>query len=298
MKKLLILLLLVSSVFTASAQEFLCQVSVSSSQVQSTDRSVYEDLQKTLYEFINNKKWTSYNFKAEEKIECNLMIIINNRSGDKFSGTMSVQCRRPVYHTSYYSTLLNYIDKDIEFEYLEGKNIEFIENTHSDNLSALVAYYLNIFLGLDFDTFSQNGGTPFYQKAQSIVSAAQNAPEKGWKSYESMKNRYWLVENLTNSSYSGIREGMYKYHREGLDNMTENMEIGRAAIMESLESFRKAFREKPGLYLMQLVMDAKSDEMVNIFSQASPMDKTRAMNLLKEIDAANGNKYQKIVESK
>jgi hypothetical protein len=153
-------------------------------------------------------------------------------------------------------------------------------------------------MGLDFDTYSLYGGTPFYQKAEAVVNAAQNAPEKGWKSFESMKNRYWLVENLTNSSYSAVREGLYKYHRQGLDIMTENMDLGRAGVMESLELFRKAYREKPGLFVMQLVCDAKVDEFVNIFSQASPMDKTRAMNLFKEIDPANGNKYQKIVDSK
>jgi hypothetical protein len=226
------------------------------------------------------------------------MINITDRSGDKFKGTMSVQFRRPVYRTSYYSTVFNYVDKDIEFDYLEGQTLEFAENTHSSNLSSLAAYYLYIFLGLDFDTFSRFGGTPYYQKAEAVVSAAQSAPERGWKSYESMKNRYWLVENLTNSSYGAIREGLYKYHREGLDNMTENMELGRAAIMESLELFKKAYREKPGLFLMQIVMDAKSDELVNVFSEASPMDKVRAMNALTEIDPANGNKYQKITGTK
>jgi len=298
MRNIIITLLFLLSVITASAQEFICQVNVSSQQVQTTDKSVYEVLQKALYEFVNQKKWSSYTFKAEEKIECNIMINVADRSGDRYKGTMSVQFRRPVYHTSYYSTILNYVDKDIEFEYLEGQALDFADNTHTSNITSLVAYYLYIFLGLDFDTYSLYGGTPFYQKAEAVVSAAQSAPEKGWKSYESMKNRYWLVENLTNSSYSAIREGLYKYHRQGLDIMTENMDLGRAGVMESLELFRKAYREKPGLYLMQLMTDAKVDEFVNVFSQASPMDKTRAVNLLKEIDPANGNKYQKIIETK
>ena len=138
----------------------------------------------------------------------------------------------------------------------------------------------------------------FFLKAQSIVNAAQNAKETGWKAYESSKNRYWLVENLLNSSCAGIRQAMYKYHRLGLDVMTDNIEKGRAAIFESLELLRKVHREKPDLFLMSLIMTAKADELVNVFSEADPMDKTKALNILQEIDPANSSKYQKITGNK
>lgn len=283
--------------FSLTAQEFICQVQVSTPQIQGTDRTVYQEMQTSLYEFVNNKKWTGYNLRHEEKIECTLMITISDRiSNDEFKGTMNIQLRRPVYRTSYNSPVLNYVDKSVQFRYLEGQTLEYSDNTFSSNLTSLVAYYVYIFLGLDFDTYSPFGGTPYYQKAQAIVNTAQSTPEPGWKAFESLKNRYWLTENLLNSSYSPLREALYKYHRVGLDGMNENMDIGRNAIMESVDLIKKVNREKPYLFLVQLIMEAKADELVNIFKQSSPMDKTKVVNTLKEIDPANASKYQAIMQ--
>jgi hypothetical protein len=296
MKKYLLFSILIISAVLAHGQEFICQINVSSPQVQSSDKTIYSEMQQQLYEFVNNTKWTNYEFRQEEKIECTMMITISDRvSTDEFKGTMNLQLRRPIYHTSYNSVLLNYVDKDFQFKYLEGQTLEFNENTYTSNLTSTVAYYINVFLGLDFDSYSLNGGSQFYQKAQNIVNAAQNAPERGWKAFESLKNRYWLVENMLNSSYSPMREANYRYHRLGMDVMTENADIGRQAIMESIDLLKKVNREKPGLFAMQLFLEAKADELVNIFSQASPMDKNRVVNILKEIDPANGQKYQKIL---
>jgi hypothetical protein len=269
MRKVFLFLVLVLSGLFVHAQEFICSIQVSTPTIQGTERTIYQTMQKDLYEFVNNRKWTNYAFKYEEKIECTLMITIADRiSTDEFKGTMNIQLRRPIYRTSYYSTLFNYIDKDIQFKYVEGQNINFNENSFDSNLTSLIAFYINIFLGMDFDTYSPFGGTPYYQKAQSIVNAAQSTPERGWKAFESLKNRYWLVENLTNSTYSGIREAMYKYHRQGLDMMTDNMEIGRTSVAESIELLKKVNREKPGLFILQLFLEAKGEEIVNIFSQA------------------------------
>ncbi len=296
MKKYLLFSLFIFTTFLGHTQEFICQISVSSPQVQASDKTIYSEMQQQLYEFVNSQKWTNYEFKQEEKIECTIMITVSDRiSTDEFKGTVNVQLRRPIYHTSYNSVLLNYVDKDFQFKYLEGQNLEFNENTYTSNLTSTVAYYINVFLGLDFDSFSQNGGTPFFQKAQNIVNAAQNSPERGWKAFESLKNRYWLVENMLNSTYAPIREANYRFHRLGMDVMTENVDIGRQSIMESIDLLKKVNREKPGLFAMQLFLEAKADEIVNIFSQASPMDKNRVVNILKEIDPANGQKYQKIL---
>jgi hypothetical protein len=296
MRKLLIIIILLFSAGIADAQEFICSISVSSPQVQGTDRTVYSEMQKALYEFVNQKKWSGYNFRQEEKIECTLAITISDRiSTDEFKGTMNIQLRRPVYRTSYNSPVINYIDKNIQFRYLEGQNLEFSDNTFSSNLTSLIAFYVYIFLGMDFDTYSLYGGTSFFQKAQSVVTSAQSTPEYGWKAFESLKNRYWLAENLLNSTYAPLREAMYKYHRLGLDGMNDNMDIGRASVMDAIELVKKVNREKPNLFLVQLIMEAKGDELVNIFSQASPMDKTKAVNTLKEIDPANSSKYQKIL---
>jgi len=291
---ILITLLLFSSLIL-KAQEFNCTISVSSPQVQGTDRSVYQTLQKSLYEFVNQRKWTNYNFRVEERIECTMMITVSDRiSTDEFRGTLNVQLRRPVFKTSYNSVLLNYIDKDFTFRYVEYETLEFQDNTFTSNLTSVIAYYCYIMLGLDFDSFSPNGGTQFYEKAQAVVNSAQSAPDRGWKAFESLKNRYWLVENLLNSSYAPIRQFLYTYHRTGFDQLSENVEMGRSEVTQSLEYLRKASREKPGLFLLQLMMDAKRDELIKLYSEASPMDKTKAINILKEIDPANASKYDQI----
>jgi hypothetical protein len=279
----------------AIGQEFNCQIQVNAPQIEGSEKKIFQTMQQSLYEFINNKKWTNYVFRPEERIECSIMITISERmSSDQFKGKINIVLKRPVYKTSYSTTLLNYLDKDFDFKYVEFEPLDFNDDTYTSNLTSAIAFYLYMFLGIDADSYTKMGGTPYYEKARAVVNAAQNAPEKGWKAFESMKNRYWLVENLLNSSYSPLREGIYQYHRLGLDIMTENIDLGRSGINDCLENFQRAGREKPGLYVLQLMMDAKRDELVNVYSQASPMDKTKAINILKELDPANSSKYQQI----
>lgn len=289
------LLFLYSAVF---CQEFNVVVQVTSPQVEGTEKKIFETLQQELNDFVNNRKWTNYAYKPEERIEGTILVTVSQRaSSDQFVARMNVALRRPVFNASYNTTLLNYIDKDFEFSYVEFQPLEYSDNVFTSNLTSAIAYYLYMFLGLDGDTFARNGGSQYFDKAQNIVNLAQNAREKGWKGFESQKNRYWLVENLTNPTYSSMREAMYKYHRLGLDVMSDDVEQGRAAINESLELLRKVNRERPGLFILQLFLEAKRDELVNIYSGASPMDKTQAVNILKEIDPASAARYQKILES-
>ena len=298
MYKYALVLLLSSLSLILRAQEFNCQVQVSSAQIEGTEKKVYQTLQQALYEFVNNRKWTNLAYRPEERIECTILVTINERvSSDMFKGKLNLVLQSPVYKTSYNSTVFNYVDKDFDFNYLESQNLEYSPDVFTSNLTSVIAFYINIFLGIDGDTFTKNGGTPYYEKAQAIVNTAQNVAEKGWKAFESQKNRYWLVENLQNSSYSGIREGLYNYHRLGLDVMTENIELGRSGVSDCIELFQKANRVRPGLFLLQLMLDAKRDEIINIFSQASPQDKVKVIAVLKEIDPANGTKYQKIMGS-
>jgi hypothetical protein len=276
-------------------QEFICQVQVNAPQVEGSEKKVFQTMQQAIYEFINNKKWTNYVYRPEERIECSIMIAISERlSSDQFKGKISIVLKRPVYKTSYSTTLLNYIDKDFDFKYVEFEPLDFNDDIFTSNLTSVLAYYVYIFLGMDGDSYSRMGGTPYFEKARAVVTAAQNATEKGWKAFETTKNRYWLVENMLNSAYSPIREGIYQYHRLGLDIMTENIDLGRSAVNDCLENFQRASREKPGLFVLQLMMDAKRDELINIYSQASPMDKTKAINILKELDPANSSRYQQI----
>lgn len=279
-------------------QEFNCQVQVNAPQVEGSEKKIFQTMQQALYEFVNNKKWTNYIYRPEERIECSMMITVSERlSSDQFNAKINIVLKRPVYKTSYNTTLLNYLDKDFSFKYVEFEPLDFNDDTYTSNLTSTVAFYLYIFLGVDADSYSRFGGTPYYEKARAVVTAAQNAPERGWKAFESMKNRYWLVENMLNNVYSPLREGIYQYHRLGLDIMTENIDLGRSGINDCLENFQRAGREKPGLFILQLMMDAKRDELINAYSQASPMDKTKAINILKELDPANSSKYQQIMQS-
>lgn len=294
----LIVLLLICLPALVSGQEFMCQVSVNAAQVEGSEKKVFQTLQTAVYEFINNRKWTNYVYRPEERIECSMLITITERvSSDQFKGRINVVLQRPVYKTSYNTNLLNLVDKDFDFKYVELEPLEYNDDVYTSNLTSMVAYYLYIMLGIDADTFTKLGGTPYYEKARGVVNAAQNSPERGWKSFESQKNRYWLVENLMNNTYSAYREGLYSYHRLGLDLMSENMDLGRSGINDCLENVQKVNREKTGLYITQVFIDAKNEEIINIYSQAAPMDKTKAINIMKEIDPANGSKYQQIMQT-
>ncbi len=299
MKHLISLFLFLMFFANANSQEFNVVVQVTSPQVEGTEKKVFETLQQELNDFVNNRKWTNFSYKPEERIEGTILITVSQRvSSDQFVARMNIALRRPVFNASYNTTLLNYIDRDFEFTYVEFQPLEFNDNVFTSNLTSTIAYYLYMFLGIDGDTFARNGGSPYFERAQNIVNLAQNAREKGWKAFESQKNRYWLVENLVNPTYAPVREALYKYHRLGLDVMADDVERGRSSINESLELLRRANRERPGLFILQLFLEAKRDELVNIYSGASPMDKTNAVNILKEIDPSNAARYQRILEAK
>ncbi len=277
------------------AQEFNCNVSVISPQVQGSNKQVYDTMRKALYEFVNNTKWTDHIFKDDERIDCSLMFNITDQiSADEFKATLQIQARRPVYNSSYTTNLLNYRDNDIQFRYVEFEPLEFNEQAHTSNLVSIVAFYMNMILGLDYDTFSLEGGTLFYQRAEVIVNNAQNAQHSGWKAFEGTKNRYWFVENMLNDKYSPMRSCLYRYHRKGLDRMSEVVDEGRGEISEAITELRSAYRQNPTAMIWQLFFTAKADEITQIFTQAFPDERSRIVIVLKEIDPANAGKWDKI----
>jgi len=301
MKKILTLFLFILSFYIAQSQELNCVVSVTSPKLEGTDKKVFETLQSAIYEFMNNRKWTNYNFKVEERIECTMLLTVNDRLGsDEFRGNLNIVLRRPVLNSAYNSVLLNALDKGFQFRYVEYQPLDYSDGTFSSNLTSVLAYYTYMFLGLYFDSFSMAGGSPYFEKAQEIVNAAQNAPEPGWKPYENDKNRYWLLNNYLNPANVGLREFNYRFHRLGLDLMYEKIDQGRTNITESLGFLQAVYNSKPGLYALQLVYDAKRDELVNIYSdqRVPPTEKATVTNLLKEIDPANSSKYQAILDTK
>jgi len=281
------------------AQEFNIMVSVNSQQLQGTDQRIFQNMQRAIADFINQTNWTNFNYKPEERIEGTLMITLNDRiSSDEFRGRVNVILRRPVFRTNYNTPIFNWVDRDFHIKYVDGQPLEYSEDSHVSNLTSMLAFYAYLFLGLDNDTFSRLGGTPYYEKAMGVVNRAQRAPERGWKSFESQRNRYWIIENLLNGSYTPIREALYVYHRRGLDAMSDNHDMGRLAVTESLELLQRAHRSRPGLFIMQIIMEAKRDELVNIYTQAPQMDKPRVVNILKEIDPSQASKYDRLLQTR
>jgi hypothetical protein len=228
-----------------------------------------------------------------------MLFNLTDHTGDIFKGTLQVQSRRPVFNSSYNTTLLNYLDQNISFTYVEYEPLEFNESNFTSNLSSLLAFYANIIIGLDYDSFSFKGGTEMYRKAEIIVNNAQQAVEKGWKPFDASnnRNRYWLVQNLLDEKYSPVRDFLFKYHRLGMDLLAEKTNQGRYEMYQSVRLLQQVYRQKPDPYmhLLQVVFDAKADEWVNLFSGSFPEEKTRVVQILKEIDPSNSNKYQKIV---
>ncbi len=288
---------MVTLAMNGQSQELDCTVRVNSRQVEGSDKQVFTNMQKAIHEFMNNTKWTNYNLQIEERIECTFLFTINERiASDEFSGKLNVVVSRPVFGTSYNTSLLNWEDKDIHFYFIEDQPIEYNENTYTTNLSALLGFYANIVLGLDFDSFSKFGGTPFFEQAQNIVNLAQSDGERGWASFDGQKNRYWLAENYNNNSYAGIRETNYIYHRQGLDKMQDNLDIGRSKILEAIELLERVNEERPNLFILKLFLEAKSDEIINIFKEAPSLEKNKVVEILKQLDPSNSSNYDKIMQ--
>ena len=254
-------------------------------------------MQTAVYEFVNTRSWTNHIYEQDEKIVCNILINLTSQiSSDEFTGSMQIQARRPVFNSSFNTVLLNFKDDDIHFKYAEYQALEYNETNTPSSLTALLAYYANIIVGLDYDSFSLKGGTPYFTRAEAIVNKMQSSKYSGWKSYESKSNRYWLIENILNNSYSPIRECMYRYHRLGLDKMADKLVEGRSEIAESLKLLQKAYRAKSGSYFLQVFFDAKADELVKIFSESFNEEKKRVYTILTGIDPANLTKYKTILE--
>jgi hypothetical protein len=294
---LIVFLVLITG--TIKSQELNCNVQVSAQRIQGSNRQVFETMQRDIYDFMNNTVWTNYVYSYAERIDCNILINLNEQlSADEFRGTIQVQLSRPVYNTTYNSTLLNFVDNNFQFKYVEFSPLEFDPGAHRSNLVSVLAYYTYIILGIDNDSFAPLGGTEFFQMAEKIVVNAQNAPESGWKPYDGSRNRnrYWLVKNILDKEYEGIRQFIYDYNINGLDKMESKIAEARTNMAESLKLIQEVFRRKPDpyMYFLQLIVDAKADELINIYSPAFPEEKSRVVLILTEIDPANKAKYEKI----
>lgn len=295
-KRSLIALTLILLSNLSFSQELNCQVTINTQQIQGTvQKQIFEQMQKSIYEFMNNRRWSNDVYTAQERIDCSFLINVTQSLGsDEYLGTIQIQSRRPVFKSSFNAPLFNYIDENFQFKFQQFSQLEFNDNNFQNNLTSVLAFYAYVILALDYDSFAPLGGTPYWQKAQQVVQNAQTAAEKGWKSNEGNKNRYWLIENQMQPVFQGIRDCMYKYHREGMDIMNEKPTEGRAIILSALELLVPVYNNRPASFNMQLFFNAKGSEIVDVFSQATPEEKTKVVELLMKVDPANTTKYLKI----
>lgn len=293
MKRYLVAAIFFLTTFTLQAQDLNARVEILSPQIQTSNKRTLEILENSIREFLNNRKWTSDRLQPQERIDCSFIITIKEWDGSSnFKAEAQVLSTRPVYSSSYNSTVLNISDKDFDFAYAESQPLDFSDEAYISNLTSLLAYYAYTIVGFDYDTFSKLGGTTYFNKAQTVLNNAQNAPYKGWKGFDGLRNRFWLTENLHNKSYNSLRINLYEYHRLGLDVMADNLQKGRKVIAAILPELQKIDKQKQGSMLSQLFFTAKADELVNIFSGADPQEKIKAYNILAEVDPTNTSRYE------
>ncbi|MDB5288520.1 MAG: hypothetical protein JWR05_3469 [Mucilaginibacter sp.] len=293
MRRALIFTLLLAACCFAKAQDLNARVKVVAPKIQITNKRILQTLETAMKDFLNGRKWSNDAIAPNERIACNFVFNVTNwDGGSNFSGELQVQSSRPVFNSTYTSTLLNINDKDVDVSYTEGQTIDYSDQTFQSNLSSIMAFYAYIIVGMDYDSFSRYGGSPYFANAQNVAIIAQTSSFKGWKAFDSNLNRYWLAENLNNKLYLNLRSFIYDYHRNGLDIMADNATKGRKAIAALLPVLQQVDRKRLGSYFPLAFYTAKDDELVSIFSNASPQEKMQAMNILVAADPSNGGKYQ------
>lgn len=301
MRKLILLCCLTGAAIYVQAQELKANITIVSNRVgNSVNPSVFRTLQTALNNFLNNRKWTGDNFQPNERIECNFLLNLE-ASGDPntYNADLTIQAARPIFNSSYLSPIINYRDESVTFKYVEFQQLEFNENRVSgsdglaSNLTAVMAYYVYMILGFDYDSFSLRGGEQYFQKAQNIVN---NAPDgrgiSGWKAFDGVRNRYWLVENMLNSRYAVFHDVYYNYYRMGMDKLYEDENQARAEVLNVLNLLNNFYIENPNKMINQFFFQGKSTELIKLFSKAQQQDKQRATELLQKLDVTNANKYK------
>lgn len=296
-KIIFIVLLFVCSCL--SAQELNCSVTINSDQIEGSNKQVYSTLETSIEEYMNQNRWTNMTFAEQEKIECSMMIIVKSVTDNLYTCEMTLQSRRPVYGTTYTTPLLNLNDASFNFTYQEFDRIEYQQNQFTTNLTAMLAYYCYLIIGHDMDSYQRLGGTPYFQACEEICNACQSASmdnieQKGWLAFDSNRNRYALINNLLDEAFSKYRNYYYDYHRLGLDEMSANVTNGRARIAEGIPVLKEAYRARPATYVINTFLDAKAEELVDIFRKGTDKEKTDVYNLLMDIDPTRQNTYDKI----
>lgn len=294
MRKLIWLFLFFFTVQNFMAQELNATVNINHSQIGNSNQAYFKTLEKSLKEFINSTSWSSRKFSAVERIDCVFILNVSSFNNNIVSGTLQVQSTRPVYNSTYATPLLNFNDKDITFSYIEFESLFYNPNSFDSNLVSLIAFYANMIIGLDADSFSLEGGTPYYQTAASLASIAQQSSYKGWKQGDGTNNRYYLVNDLIAGTGKPYRDALYHYHLKGLDIMANNVEEGRDGVYTALTELVAMHNNRPNSFLMRIFFDAKTDELVNIYSGVTDKNKKKVIETLNKIAPLNSTKWNSL----
>jgi len=281
---------------SAFAQDIDFQININTPKLQTTDPRVFESLANSIRDFVDNVNWSDDIFETEERIKCSIQLTIREElSANSFSADMAIQALRPVYGSSYETILLSHVDKDVSFQYEEFQPLIYSRNSYKDNLSSILSFYINVILGMDYDTFSPFGGESFFQIANDILNIVPPAATQifpGWRSLDGRRNRYWIIENMLSPKFRTYRSAMYDYHRQGLDLMHEDKNTGRAVILQSLEVISAVNRAAPNSMLIQMFANAKANEVIEVFKEGTRDEKTKVRSIMSKIDASNASRYR------
>ncbi len=278
------------------AEELNCEVEINASKVSNANKEIFKTLQEAIAEYMNTTKWTDAQFGTNERIECKLFFTISeyNDGTGQMKGDLQIQSKRPVYNSSYTTTIINFKDSKIDFTYQENEPLVFSEVDMQSNLTAILNYYAFMIIAMDFDTFSFKGGDPYYEKAANVVRMAQSTGESGWKAFEDTKNRSAVLSAYTDKATEGIRQILYDYHRLGLDQMVLSVDKGRATVTKCLDILKKIHDDTPMSVCLSMFKDAKLDELVNIYSKANMTEKQSVYETLYPIYPTEGQRLDKI----
>ncbi|MGA0430914.1 MAG: DUF4835 family protein [Flavobacteriaceae bacterium] len=276
------------------SQTFNSQIVVNADLVDQTNRQIFETLERALTEFVNTQSWTDREFLPQERIRCSFVLTLTSYKNNQFEGTLQVQSLRPIFNTDYESPLLNFLDKDIVFSYQEFQPLFFNEALYQSNLISLFSFYSYIILGMDTDSFEPNGGSVYFEKAQQIVNLAQQSKISGWNQNDGNRNRFWLIDSLRSNTFKEFREAQYVYHRNGLDQMTQDGSEGKQKITEAITLLEKLYQRRPNAFLLQLFFDAKSQELVDVLSGGPKIELAATRKTLETIAPFFGPKWRQI----
>tara|TARA_R110002049_G_scaffold131259_4_gene289972 strand:- start:157 stop:1047 length:891 start_codon:yes stop_codon:yes gene_type:complete len=291
----LVLALFCLAIFTpANAQELNCTVTINSDQVGQTNQQVFKTLERSLNDFMNKTKWSNRVYKDQERVNARMFITVSEYESNRFTADIQIQSSRPVFNTSYETPIFNYKDNQFNFFYIEFQPVVFSENTFDSNLVGVLSYYAYVMLGLDADTFALEGGTEYFKKAQAIVTQAQGNNSAGWSKSASERTRFELVDNILSNTYREFRVAMYNYHRKGMDVLADNNSAGKQVVSGSIRLLGTMAKRRPNAFLLQTFFDAKSEEIVNVFSDGPKMDVVKLKETLNSAAPFYSSTWNKI----